>query len=254
MLANGFAAGGPSARPKEIVKEGLSEYFMFSVEGTETIPNGWSKRMQAVKADGVKFDIVYRMREYQYGPRSVRFFVWRNDEEHKLGESPLPDGRVRLFRDNGKDGLAFLGEEQVRYVPIKAEIEINTGPDDMVVYETRKRSTERLGFTFQPDGNGLDRVVGWDDRTQWVDTVRNYRAKPITFELRRQWDGHVDYASQIATTLFDYRTAEAKFTVDGGKKKEYPATVVVHQGGNAKQSRIDLAKPPAETLPAQARP
>ncbi len=60
--------------------------------------------MRAVKADQVKFDIVYRMRSYQYGPRPVRFFIWRNDDEHKLGESPLPNGRVRIFRDNGKDG------------------------------------------------------------------------------------------------------------------------------------------------------
>ena len=51
---------------------------MFSVAGTETVPNGWSKRMEAVKADGVKFDIVYRMRAYEYGDRPVRLFIWRN--------------------------------------------------------------------------------------------------------------------------------------------------------------------------------
>jgi hypothetical protein len=27
---------------KEIVKEGLSEYFLYTIEGTETIPIGWS--------------------------------------------------------------------------------------------------------------------------------------------------------------------------------------------------------------------
>ena len=40
------------------------------------------------------------------------------------------------FRDNGKDGLSYLGQQVVRYVPIKAEIEVNLGPDDLVVYET----------------------------------------------------------------------------------------------------------------------
>ena len=38
LMANGVGGG----RAKAIVKEGLSEYFMFSVEGTETIKNGWS--------------------------------------------------------------------------------------------------------------------------------------------------------------------------------------------------------------------
>ncbi len=230
------------AKPKAIVKEGLSEYFMFSVEGTETIRNGWSKRMRAVKADDVNFDIVYRMRAYQYGRRPVRFFIWRNDDEHKLGDSPLPDGRVRIFRDNGADGLSFLGEQLIRYVPIKAAIEVNLGPDDLVVYETRKMATERLNFHFRRVNN-REYVDGSDEKSDWVDTIRNYRTKPIAFELRRQWGGHVDYSSEMKTTLFDYRTAETKFTVDARGKREYPCTVVRHLGSNAKQSRINLKRP-----------
>jgi len=250
--------GGPAeqavARPKEIVKEGLSEYFMFTVEGTETIPNGWSKRMQAVKADEVGFDIVYRMRSWQYGPRPVRFFIWRNDAEHKLGESPLPDGRVRVFRQkDAEGGLSYLGEQLIRYVPVKAEIEVNLGPDDLVVYETRQTSTERFNFSFKRDNQGKEWVIGWDEKTRWIDTIRNYRSKPITFELRRQWPGHVDYDSEVATTLFDYQTIDTKFKVDKLGKKEYPAIVVTHLGSNAGQSRIDLKKlaaPPAETRAA----
>ena len=233
--ANGKRLGGPPG----IVKEGISEYFMFSVEGTETIPNGWSKRMQAVEADDVKFDIVYRMREYQYGPRPVRFFVWRNDAEHKLGESPLPDGRLNVFRDNGADGLSFYARQDIRYVPIKAEIEVNLGPDDLVVYETQKMRTERLNFHFTWS-NRRECVDGWDEKTHWVDTIRNYRTKPITFELRRQWNGDVDYYSEVKTALFDYRTTETSLNIGARSKTQYPATVTLHQGANARQSNVKL--------------
>jgi len=228
------------SRPKAIVKEGLSEYFMFTVGGTETIRNGWSKRMVAVAAEDVTFDIVYRMRSYQYGPRPVRFFIWRNDAEHKLGESPLPNGRVRIFRDNGREGLSYLGEQQVRYVPIKAEIEVNLGPDDLVVYETYRRSVQRLNFHFRRDSRGREYVDGWDDRQMWIDTIRNYRTKPITLELRRQWNGDVEYDSEVTTTLFDYRTIQVTLTVPARGKKEYPCTVMTRHGVNAKQSRIKL--------------
>ena len=246
---NGGGGGGAGSKPPTIVKEGLSEYFMFSVSGEETIPNGWSKRMQAVEARDVPFDIVYRMRGYQYGPRPVRFFIWRNDAEHKLGDSPLPDGQVNLFRQNrqnprngdGADGLSFLARQQIRYVPIKAEIEINLGPDDLVVYETRRMDTERLNFHFHWVSSPRREVVdGWDDRTDWVDTIRNYRTKPIKFELRRQWDGDVDYESEVATTLFDYRTTETKFEIAARSKRQYPATVTTHFGTNAKQQRVKL--------------
>jgi len=231
--------GRGGAAPKKIVKEGLSEYFMFSVEGSETIANGWSKRMRAVKADGVKFDIVYRQRTYQYGPRPVRFFLWRNDAEHKLGESPLPNGLVRVFRDNGADGLSYLGEKLLRYVPIKAEIEVNLGPDDLVVYETRRTKVERFNFHY----NTSNHVIGWDEKQQWIHTIRNYRSKPIAFELRLQIDGDVEYTSEVRTTLFDYRTTETKLSIAASNKREYPCTVLIHQGSNAKQKRIELKDP-----------
>src|ERR1051325_10957374 len=37
------------ARPREIVKEAISEYFLYTVEGRDTIPTGWSKRMPSFR-------------------------------------------------------------------------------------------------------------------------------------------------------------------------------------------------------------
>ena len=41
------------ARPRQIIKEGVSEYFLYTVEGRDTIPNGWSKRLPSFKAQDV---------------------------------------------------------------------------------------------------------------------------------------------------------------------------------------------------------
>jgi len=242
-MAADMAPPAAPARARQIVKEGVSEYFMFSIEGTESVPNGWSKRMQALDADDVSFDIVYRMRSHQYGPRPVKFFIWTNDEEHSLGDSPLPNGRVNVFRLNDQDGLSFLGRQVINYVPITDDIEVNLGPDDLVVYETQRMSVERLNFHFHRDSRGREWVDGWDDRIKWVDTVRNYHAKPITFELRRVWGGDVEYDSEVETTLFDYRTTETTFTVGARDKLEYPATVTTHYGENATQNRVRLLTP-----------
>ena len=236
MMDGGGRGDMPGAAPKGIVKEGLSEYFMFTVEGTETIKNGWSKRMRAVKARGLGFEIVYRMRAHQYGDRPVKFFTFKNDDDHKLGESPLPDGLIRVFRENGKEGLSYLGEQQVNYVPIKADIEINLGPDDLVVYETKKMSTKRINFHFDDYKN----VDGWDEVQEWTDIIRNYHDKPIVFELRRVWDGDIEYKSDMETELFDYRTVEVKFTVKPRDKTEYDYVLTHHFGHNKKQDRIEI--------------
>ncbi len=231
------ANGRGRAGGKKIVKEGLSEYFMFSVEGTETIRNGWSKRMRAVKAEDVQFDIVYRLRSYQYGPRPVRFFTWNNDSEHKLGDSPLPNGVVRVFRENGQDGLAFLGQQSLNYVPVKADIEVNLGHDDLVVFQRKSDGTRRSDFLFHPSNKN---VTGWHETKDWIDSVRNYRAKPIRFELRHRIGGDVEFHHGPRTTLFDFNTVEVIMDVPQLSKTDYPYSMVTRHGTQAKQNRIRL--------------
>lgn len=225
-------------RPKEIIKEGVSEYFMFSIEGSETVTNRYTKRMQAVKADSVSFDTVYRMRNHQYGPRPVRFFIFSNDTEHKLGDSPLPNGMIRTFRDNGRDGLAFLGAEYLEYVPVRSKIELNLGADDLVVFESLVSDLKRSDF-----GHDIyDSVVSWDELTTWISMVKNYRSKPITFELRQQWSGDTEYKSDLPASLFDYMTVETIFTVESRDVKKLHSYVLQHLGKASKQNRVLLKK------------
>ena len=95
-----FAAGAaapvaPQSAPKEVAKEGLGEYFIYTIEGTETIRNGWSKRMRSLEAAKVPVKIQYRYRPAEYGENLVRMYLLTNDKESKLGTTPLPDGTVR---------------------------------------------------------------------------------------------------------------------------------------------------------------
>jgi hypothetical protein len=228
--------GQSASRPAEIIKEGLSEYFIYTIEGAQDVPNQSSKRLSSFHARQVKFDIVYRLRTHQYGPRPVRFFTLKNDTDHKLGTTPLPDGIVRTFRDNGRDGLCFLGQEQVKYVPINADVELNVGTDDELVEEYKTMSVERSKFAFDRNRN----VVGWDEKVFSRDEVRNYRAKPIRIEVRRVIDGDVTLDAE-GVTLYDYHTAEFAYDVKPGEKFAWEYNYTKRLGTNAKQNRIALA-------------
>ena len=52
-LAGGGGAGGKEQKLREVVKESLSEYFLYSVEGRDTIPTGWSKRLPSFNTPAV---------------------------------------------------------------------------------------------------------------------------------------------------------------------------------------------------------
>ena len=74
----------------------------------------------------------------QDGDRLVRMYLLTNDKESKLGKTPLPDGMVRVFRHNGREGLSFLVAQQIKYVPIGDKIELNLGADLEVIFELVK--------------------------------------------------------------------------------------------------------------------
>jgi hypothetical protein len=87
------AKDGELLAEKQIIKEGLSEYFIYTVEGTETIPNGWAKRMRSFEGQTAPFKIQYRYRPQEYGEQLVRMYLLTNDKESKLGTTPLPPRR-----------------------------------------------------------------------------------------------------------------------------------------------------------------
>jgi hypothetical protein len=248
----GGGMGGRQHRPKQIIKEGLSEYFIYTIEGTETIRNGWSKRMRSFEGVTVPFKIQYRYRPAEYGDQLVRMYLLANDKESKLGTTPLPDGVVRVFRNNGRDGLSFLAAQAIKYVPIGDKIELNLGRDPNVVFELVKLRCRRDNIWVQLHGSDIYKqvgepkveievnssVAGWDDRTTYSQRVHNFTAKPIELEVRRTFPGHVVFRSGLAAKNHDYQTVEYTATVTPGAKADLVYEVVQHQGRNAKQQNV----------------
>jgi hypothetical protein len=242
------------AKPKEITKEGLSEYFIYSIDGTETIPNGWSKRMLSFKGRGAPLKIQYRYRPQEYGEQLVRMYLLTNNEESKLGTTPLPDGVVRLFRDNGHDGLSYLAQQTVKYIPVGDKIELNLGPDPEVVFDLVKSKVWRDHLWVQLHGGNVFKevgednfkfevnssVAGWDEHNLYLQRIRNYTERPIELEIRRSYQGHTFFKSQLEPTLFDFQTVQFTAKVKPGEKKELAYEVVQRQGHNAKQNNVTL--------------
>jgi len=68
-----------TSRPKEIIKEGLSEYFLYTIGGTETIPTGWSKRLISFDVAEVPVVNLYKYEQERYCNSTVRFLSFKND-------------------------------------------------------------------------------------------------------------------------------------------------------------------------------
>jgi hypothetical protein len=247
------AAGGP-VDEKQIIKQGLSEYFIYTIEGTETIPNGWSRRMRSFDGRSVPLRIEYRYRPAEYGEQLVRMYLLANDKPSGLGTTPLPDGAVRVFRDNGRDGLSYLATQSVRYIPIGDRIELNLGPDPEVIFELIKLRAARDNIWMHLDGTDIYRrvddgrlkidvrstVAGWNDHEVFAQRIRNYTGRPIHVEIRRSYPGDVTFRSTLSARRFDFQTVEFAADVPPAQRADLLHEIVRRQGYNAKQNNVTI--------------
>jgi len=255
-----FGAKAEQQAPKQVAKEGLGEYFIYTIEGTETIPNGWSKRMRSLESAKVPFKIQYRYRPAEYGDQLVRMYLLTNDKDSKLGTTPLPDGMVRVFRQNGRDGLSFLVAQAVKYIPIGDKIELNLGPNPEVIFELIKLRTWRDNVWVQLQGANVFRkvgelglvvevnssVVGWQDHALYSQRVRNYTKNPIDLEVRRTFPGQVVFRSELPAKNHDYQTVEYTVTVKPAEKVDLLYEIIQHQGWLAKQNNVTIERAPVK--------
>ncbi len=171
--------------PKEIKKEGLSEYFLYTIEGRETIPQSWSKRLISFTADDIEVNSLYKYDEERWGSQAIRFMAFANDKKHNLGETPIPNGDVKIYGQTGEQGyLSYVGGTNVKYIPVDEEIELNLGAAREVIVEPVLMNLEKENFTFDSNNN----ITGWDEVRTWKIDVTNTRQLPVDIEITRGFE------------------------------------------------------------------
>ncbi|NCC52405.1 MAG: DUF4139 domain-containing protein [Spartobacteria bacterium] len=187
-----FAEAAPmmAPAPKEIAKEGLSEYFLYTIEGTETIPDKWSKRLPSFEADDIPVVNLYKYEEERYGNQVIHFLSYKNDKEHNLGDTPIPGGMLKVFRaltDKAQEdtpALSYAGESSFMYIPVGQDIELNLGAVENITVEAKLMDYKTDDYLFNHKGN----ITGWNETLTYQVEVKNTRGIPVKVEIKRNFD------------------------------------------------------------------
>ena len=176
----GGFGGGVYYGIKEIEKTGLSEYFLYTIEGTENLTNQWTKRLPSFDDENIPVKSLYKYDDDRYGKEAVRFVSFANDSEHELGETPIPEGNIKFYRNlNKTQNLSYIGQSNIKYIPVNEDIELNLGPARLVKVEPVLIKQKTENYTFDNDGN----IDGWDDIEHYKVTITNTRDIPIDIEI-----------------------------------------------------------------------
>lgn len=192
------AIGGGNAsraleRKREIKKEALSEYFLYSVEGRDIIPNGWAKKLPSFRTASVPITSYYKFEQERWGRQVMRYYRFTNSEPSKLGKEPLPDGQVKAFRLATDDNLYdFVGRTQVKYIPIDETVEMELGNDREVLVKPVLMNWEKSDLRFNTNGD----VAGWTTKATWEFEVQNSKDIEIVLDIRRNFSGDWSLATK----------------------------------------------------------
>ncbi len=170
---------------KEIIKEGLSEYFLYTIEGTETIPTGWSKRLPSFDVRDVPVVSLYKFEQQRYGDLPIRFLGFRNDTAHKLGDTPIPGGALSVFRlvDDARH-LSYEGRSRFKYIPVGEDVALNLGPARDLIVKPVLTAYRTAHYTFDKKGQ----VTGWDEIRTFRIEVKNTRGVSVKLEIKRNFN------------------------------------------------------------------
>ncbi|MBK8208070.1 MAG: DUF4139 domain-containing protein [Planctomycetes bacterium] len=218
------------SRPKEIQKAGLSEYYIYTIEGTETIPHGWSKRLKSFTTAGVPLKTVYRLEPAKFGAAFTKVLEFKNDEEHKLGKEPLPDGLIRLYKDAGNGRLSWMGALASKYIPKKDEVKVNVGPDPECTLKGKRLSLKKKDLTFNQRW-----LTGWTTVQTFELEVRNFRARDVEVEIHQSFGGDFDFTSEDKFEKHDAQTQKIKFALKSGETRKVTYTVTIREGTNSRR-------------------
>jgi len=217
-----------SMRRKEIRKEGLSEYFLYTIEGTETIPDKWGKRLLSLDAADIEVEGLYKYDEQRWGNQTIRFVKFANDEEHNLGETPIPNGTVKIYGQADDSGyLSYVGGTNIKYIPVDEEVELNLGPARLVSVEPKLMDFKTDNYMFDKRGN----VAGWDEIRAWKIEITNTRTLAIEIEITRGFGtAYWTMQADIPYDKHDATHARFKLKLEPLKKQTFEYTVTTFHG------------------------
>src|SRR5436190_5599739 len=227
-LADGLAVSGAMAQ-KQVIKEGLSEYFLYTVEGKDTIPNTWSKRLPSFKASEIPITSYYKFEKEFYGDEVRRFYRFTNSTPSKLGTEPLPDGSVYALRLTPADNLySFVGRTAVKYIPVNEAVELELGRDQEVLVKPKLTGWEKTDVQFDNNGD----VKGWTTRETWQIELQNSKEIEAVLDIRRNFPGDWSLETQAKYEKVDANKVKFVMPMKAREKQTIAYQLTTRYGTN----------------------
>ena len=176
----------PAAAPAPMQQESFSDYHLYTLGRKTTINNNQTKQVSMLEGTGVPVMKRYLVdgqafyyRNPQHPGAPIKdvvqvFYQLKNEQKNGLG-MPMPAGVVRVYQEDSKGGVQFVGEDRIDHTPKDETLNLKIGNAFDVVCERKQTDFEKIS-------SGVYEI-------EYEIVVRNHKASPITVEVNEPVGG-----------------------------------------------------------------
>ncbi len=175
-----------NAAAAPMAQESFSDYHLYTLARKTTINNSQTKQVSMLEGtaipvhkryvvDGQAF--YYRNAQHPGAPLKdvvQVYYQFKNEQPHGLGV-PMPAGVVRVYQDDSKGGLQFVGEDRIDHTPKDETLNVKIGNAFDVVAERRQIDFEKIAANVY--------------EVEYEVTVRNHKTGAIGVEVNEPIGG-----------------------------------------------------------------
>ncbi|MFC1489400.1 DUF4139 domain-containing protein [Thermodesulfobacteriota bacterium] len=212
------------ARGPQFEEKAFFEYHIYNLKRKTTIKNRQTKQVSLLESaiKRVQKELLvqgnrnYFFQQYrdQHPKQPVNVYVqFANSKDNRLG-MPLPEGIVRLYKEDDDGSLQFIGEDRIAHTPKDEVIRLKIGEAFDVV-------AERIQTNYR-------RITSNRHESEWEITLRNHKKNDISVGIEEPLYGNW----KVLETTHPYKKIDAfriRFNVkipgDGEIKVKYSVRV-----------------------------
>ena len=201
----GYGGGGGSRR--QPVQREFFDYHLYEIPDPVDLDAHQTKQVEFVSVAEVPADIGYDLRfdGYWYGTTVTRHPTVTveliNGEEQKMG-MPLPEGTVRVYKDDIDGASELVGESRIQHTPKNETVELTVGEAFDIVGEW-KQTNHRV-------------ISDWVETFTYEAVVRNHKAEAVAVTVDHvpyHWSEWKVLRSSVDATRPDNATARFELEI-----------------------------------------
>jgi hypothetical protein len=182
-------AAAPAARAQmeeRIAQEAISEYHLYTLGRKTTINNNQTKQVSLLEGSKIPVQKRYVVNGQQFYYRNHHdpgsplqddvqvFYQFRNEQKGGLG-MPMPAGVVRVYQEDSKGAVQFVGEDRITHTPKDETLKLKIGHAFDVVCERKQTGFEKISSNVY--------------EMEFEVTLRNHKTVPVTIEVNEPIGG-----------------------------------------------------------------